>query len=148
MRIPSISCWALGFLSLYSLHRYCMRSRIISRPTASFPWRPAVKRNSGSPAETTVQDCSYLPLNHNLLTSTWCLLRFTGIIVGAIKTQQSSGFHFNQSAFHAVGVFERSLPILRLLGMKTLLQDFTVQVFLQVIRHILDHSRLVQEELY
>lgn len=37
MRIPSTSCWALGFLSLYSLHKYCMRSKIISRPVASFP---------------------------------------------------------------------------------------------------------------
>lgn len=92
MRIPSTSCWALGFLSLYSLHRYCMRSRIISRPTASFPWRPAVKRNSGSPAEKTRQDCSYLSPYCNQLTSTWCLLRFTRIIGGAFETQQSSGF--------------------------------------------------------
>lgn len=109
MRIPSTSRWALGFLSLYSLHRYCMRSRINSRPTASFPWRPAVKRNSGSPAETTEGDCSYPSLNYNLLTSNWCLLRFTGIINGAIKTQQSTGINLNRSAFQIVGAFERGL---------------------------------------
>lgn len=51
MRIPSTKRCALGFLSLYSLQRYCMRSRSISLPTASFPWRPAVSRNSGSPEE-------------------------------------------------------------------------------------------------
>lgn len=73
MRIPSTSRWALGFLSLYSLHRYCIRSRIISRPTASFPWRPAVKRNSGSPVgrqdnESVVR---YLCLHRNVMTSTW-----------------------------------------------------------------------------
>lgn len=49
--VSSMRCTMRGFPARYSWHINCISKRISSRPSTSFPWAPAMYRNSGSPVE-------------------------------------------------------------------------------------------------
>ena len=51
--VSSMRCTMRGFPARYSWHINCINKRISSRPSTSFPWAPAMYRNSGSPVENT-----------------------------------------------------------------------------------------------